>query len=144
MVDMKVFRQAALWGLLLAGLVACGSDSPNNPPPGTTGSSGTAQTTSAGPSETALKARATISLDGLEFVGADAAEVGDTIQVDVTNQESGSVHVSLLNPGGTAVSQVDVSGGGTGPITGTLDAAGDWTVAFKDEAGELTKKISVH
>ena len=138
-------RKLALCGLILLGLAACSSGDPGGSTPATSAASvTTAAATSQGPSAAVAKARATISADGLEFVGADAVKVGDTLQVDVTNSGSGPVEVSLLNPGGTAVSHTQISAGGTGQVTGTLDVAGAWKFAFTDQGGTLTKTISVH
>jgi hypothetical protein len=143
-------RKLALCGLILLCLAACGSGDPGGSTPAThattvtVAGTSTSAASSQGTSASVVKARATISPDGLEFVGADAIKVGNTLQIDVTNQGSGPVEVSLLNPGGTAVSHTQISAGGTGQITGTIDATGDWTFAFTDQAGTLTKKISVH
>lgn len=143
---MKTVGHAALGGLILLSMAACGSGQPTSSP--TTGGSivTTPAAQSGGPSASVAKARATISVDALLFVGANTAKVGDTFQVTVTNEESSPVRVRLLNPSGTAVSQIEVSAGSTGQVEATLDTAGKWTVAFKDQVAtdELTRTITVH
>ncbi len=143
---MRTVRHAALCGLILLAMIGCGSNQPSGSTPATGTPTATTPAADDGASSASVvKARATISADGLEFVGADAARIGDTVQVSVTNQESGPVQVRILNPAGTAVRQVEVNGGSTGQISTTVDVAGTWTVAFDDHVGSggLTGTISV-
>ncbi len=89
------------------------------------------------------EATATISADGLLFVGADRAKVGDTIKVSIVNEESGPVDVTILDPAGKPAGQVHVSGGATGQISAVAIDPGQWIVGFHDETGDLTQKITV-
>jgi hypothetical protein len=144
-VAMRTVGQTALCGLVLLCLVGCGSGRPDGSAPATTASTVTTPAITGGASQASVaKARATISTDGLEFVGADTVRIGVTIEITITNQESGPVEVRLLNPSGSAASHAEISAGGSGQISATVDVVGTWTVTFKDKAGELTKTITVH
>jgi hypothetical protein len=91
------------------------------------------------------QANATISADGLLFVGADKAKVGDTLKVSLTNEESGPVDVTIVDPAGQTVAHTQVAGGATGQISATANTAGKYTVKFDEPtvADDLTKVITV-
>jgi hypothetical protein len=91
------------------------------------------------------QAKATIGVDGLLFVGAETAKVGDTIKVSITNEETGRVGVVLLDPSGKSVAEAQVEGGATGEVSAVADMPGAWTVRFDEEmaGGNLTKVITV-
>jgi hypothetical protein len=91
------------------------------------------------------KATATISIDGLLFVGADNATVGTTISVTVTNETTGPITVTLRDPAGATADTAQVVKGGTAQITAVANAAGKWTVKIDGEAieGGMSKAITV-
>ena len=146
---MKSFR-LTLCGLTLLALVGCGGGGgeanrtatqeplqPNSAPARATGGATT--------NGSVAQARATVSTDGLLFVGADTAKVGDTIQLSITNEESGPVDVTLVDPTGQTVAHAQVAASATGQISASVDTVGQWTVKFdEDTAGDdLTKVITV-
>ena len=91
------------------------------------------------------RATATVSADGLLFVGADTARVGATISITVTNETTEPITVTLQDPAGTTADTAQVSGGGTGQITAAAATPGKWTVRFDGATieGGMSKVITV-
>jgi hypothetical protein len=132
--------------LVLLALAGCGGAEANTTDgPATTAATSTpAQSTDGTTTNGATaEATATISGDGLLFVGTDRAKVGDTIKVSIVNEEAGPVDVTLLDPAGKPAGQMQVSGGATAQISAIATDPGRWTVRFHDGTGDLTKEITV-
>ncbi len=133
--------------LVLLALAGCGGEEASTTDGPTTTAATSTPARSTGGTTTnggTAAATATISGDGLLFVGADTAKVGDTIKVSIVNEETGPVDVTLLDPAGKTAGQVQVSGGATAQISATATDPGRWTVRFHDATGDLTKEISVN
>ena len=141
--SMDVVKKA-LCGLALLTLAACGGTSAS-------GTAAPASTTAKAPATTVSKtgsttqAKATVSGDGLLFVGADTAKVGDTIKVTVQNETSGQLDVKLLDPAGQAAAQTQVAGKASADISAAATSAGPWKITFSGAAtgGGLDKVITV-
>jgi hypothetical protein len=86
-----------------------------------------------------------VSADGLQFVGADRAKVGATLDVTVINETAKPITATLLDPAGTTANTAQVSAGGTGRITATAKVPGKWTAKFEGEAipGGMSSAITV-
>ena len=147
---MKSFR-LTLCGLTVLALVGCGgggggsADRTATHEPQQASSAPARATGGTTTNGSVAQAKATVSTDGLLFVGADTATVGDTIQLSITNEESGPVEVTLLDPTGQTVAHVQVAGSATGQISARAGITGKWTVKFDEgTAGDdLTKVITV-
>jgi outer membrane biogenesis lipoprotein LolB len=126
----------ALCGLVVLALTACGgeaaSGTPASPPTSTT--SRPAPATSAATTGSTAAAKATLGVDGLLFVGADTAKVGNTIKVTVTNQTSGQLDVKLLDPVGQTAAQIQVASKASADISAVATAAGSWKLTFAGAA----------
>ena len=142
-VSMDVVKKA-LCGLTLLTLAACGSTSANGTPaPASTTAKAPATTASKGGST--AQAKATVSGDGLLFVGADTAKVGDSIKVTVQNETSAQLDVKLLDASGQTAAQIQVAGKATADITAAATSAGPWKITFTGTAigSGLDKTITV-
>jgi hypothetical protein len=141
----KVLRILGCLAFLI--LAACGgTDSSAAAGPATASTSSPANhaggTATGGP---VARATATVSADGVLFVGADRARVGTTINVTVTNETPQPITVTLQDPAGSTAASAQVTGGGTGQIIAAATNPGKWTVRFDGAAieGGLTKVITV-
>ena len=133
----------ALCGLALLTLAACGGTAA--PAPASTFTTSKVPATSAAKAGSTAQAKATVGVDGLLFVGADTAKVGDTIKVTVTNETSGQLDVKLLDASGQTAAQTQVAGKATGEISAVAASAGSWKLTFTGAAigGGLDEKITV-
>jgi hypothetical protein len=134
-----------VYGLVLLALAGCSdrraSQTATQEPGALT--STPARTTGSATNGAVAQANATISVDGLLFVGADTAKVGYTLKVSLKNDESVPVDVTIIDPAGQTAAQAQLTGGATGEISTTANAPGKWTVKFHDPSGDLTKVITV-
>jgi flagellar basal body L-ring protein FlgH len=133
----------ALCGLALLTLAACGGTSA--PASASTTTTSKVPATTASKAGSTAQAKATVSGDGLLFVGADTAKVGDTIKVTVMNETSGQLDVKLLDASGQTAAQVQVAGKATGDISAAATSAGSWKITFTGTAigSGLDKTITV-
>ena len=137
----------AMCSLVLLAPAGCGGEDANTTDgPATTAATSTPPRTTDGTTTNGATAAATatISADGLLFVGAGTAKVGDTIKISIVNEEAGPVDVTLVDPAGKVAAHAQVSGGATAQISAIATDPGQWTVGFHDEIGDLTRKITVN
>lgn len=124
-----------LCGLALLMVTACGNSSPvTTSPPVSTSTAGSAPATSQSAAGSVAHADATVDVDGVLFVGADKAKVGDTITISVTNSTSGSIEATLLDPAGNTASHVSVASQATADISAVATTPGTWKITFEGTA----------
>jgi hypothetical protein len=135
----------AVCGALLIGLASCGGPDDNTGGPGPGPTTSVVTKGSPAPGGSAVSARATVDADGLLFVGADTAKVGDTLTVLVTNDAAGAVEVALVDPAGHTAVHNQIAAHSGGEIAARIDRPGTWTVTFDGESigGQQTKAITV-
>ena len=126
----------ALCGLALLTLTACGgAAATGDPAPAATSTTANRlPATTAAKTGSTAQAKATVGVDGLLFVGADTAKVGDTIKVAVTNETSGQLDVKLLDPAGQTAATTQVASHATADISGVASTAGSWKLSFAGAA----------
>ena len=141
---MDVLKKA-LCGLALLTLAACGGTSATGTPAAASTTTSKVPATTASKAGSTAQAKATVSGDGLLFVGADTAKVGDTIKVTVVNETSGQLDVKLLDASGQTAAQAQVAGKATGDISAAATSAGSWKITFTGTAigGGMDKTITV-
>jgi hypothetical protein len=91
------------------------------------------------------QATATVSADGLLFLGADTTRVGVSITVTVVNETAKPVTGTLQDPAGATADTTEVGGGGTGRISVAATTSGKWTVKFDGGGidGGMSKVVTV-